>query len=67
MEPGDFSDGQVDKRRVGDGLQDGHEAKPVPGQQVMVQYWEVIGLLLRNTELSMELWNIITVILGFDD
>ena len=33
----------------------------------MVQYWEVIGLLFRNTELSMELWNIITGISGFDD
>ena len=44
LEPGDFDDGQVDQRRVGDGLQDGHEAQRIPGQQVMVQQWEAIEI-----------------------
>ena len=44
LEPRDFGDGQVDQRRVGDGLQDGHEAQRIPGQQVMVQQWEAIEI-----------------------
>ena len=41
MEPRCYSDGQVEQRRVGDGLQDEHQARRIPGQQVPLDVIEI--------------------------
>ena len=44
LEPGGCGDGKVGQRRVGSGLQEQHEARSVPGQQMMVQEIESIEI-----------------------
>ena len=44
LAPIDYGDGQAERRRVGDDLQDWHQAQRLPGQQVMVQQWEAIEI-----------------------